>query len=315
MQEIESWRNGKWIPNSKIGTNLWDAHYFFGWAVFDAFRTYNHIPFLLDEHIDRLYRSAKLTQIEFDMSKERMKELVYETIEHNKKFFTKNEEFRFMIFISPGYFRIYDDMGPINPIITINVTTTSRYAKHVAPILDTGVTSIISSQRQIPTRFFDPKIKSCSRLHYGMADTEAANYGKNIVPILLDEHGYITESSGSNVGFVKDGKVCLPQGGDMLRGCTLNFVEKKCIETEILKDNWEVYDIINSDGVFFMSTFSGITPSYEIIHMNRRYKLEGGKKVINDIINKFSEHIGIDVNKQWKDWYDEKYKKLATVKT
>jgi len=303
MNEIESWRNGEWIPNSKIGTNLWDAHYFFGWAVFDAFRTYNHKPHLLQEHIDRLYRSATLAEIEFDMPKKKMMDLVYECIEHNKKFLPKDEEFRFMVFVSPGFFRIYDDMGPIEPIITINPTTASRYAKHIAPYLEKGVTSIISSQRQIPARFFDPKIKSCSRLHYGIADAEAAKYGRNVMPILLDEFGYITESSGSNVGFIKDGNVCLPKSGDMLGGCTMKFVETKCIKTKIIKDNWEVYDIINADAIFFTSTFSGITPSYEIIYRNKRHKLDGGKKIIDEIIDIFSKQVGVDINKQWKDWY------------
>jgi branched-subunit amino acid aminotransferase/4-amino-4-deoxychorismate lyase len=303
MKEIESWRNGEWIPNSRIGTNLWDAHYFFGWAVFDAFRTYNHKPHLLKEHIDRLYRSAFLAEISFDMPKKTMIDHVHEVIDHNKEFFPKEEEYRFMIFISPGYFRIYDDMGDPGPIITINATTTSRYAKYIAPHLDSGVTSLISSQRQIPSRFFDPKIKSCSRLHYGIADAEAATYGKDVHPILLDEHGYITESSGSNVGFVKDGQVCLPKGGDMLTGCTMEFIEKECIDSEILRENWEVYDIINADGIFFSSTFSGITPSYEIIYRNKRQKLQGGKPLIEKMIKNFSSHVGVDVNKQWKDWY------------
>lgn len=305
MKEIESWRNGKWIPNSKIGTDLWDAHFFFGWAVFDAFRTYNHKPHLLQEHTNRLYRSAKLAEIEFDMSKKKMIKLVYELIDHNKDFLTDNEEFRFMVFVSPGFFRVYDDMGPIVPIITINATTVSRYARHIAPYLDSGITSIISTQRQIPSRFFDPKIKSCSRLHYGLADAEAAKYGKNVAPILLDEHGYISESSGSNVGFVKDGNVCLPSGADMLMGCTMNFIENKCVKTEVIKDNWEVYDIINADGIFFMSTFSGITPSYEIIYRNKRHKLTGGKKTIDKIIDNFSKNVGVDINKQWKDWYEK----------
>lgn len=303
MKEIESWRNEEWIPNSKIGTNLWDAHYFFGWAVFDAFRTYNHKPHLLNEHIDRLYRSANLAEVPFNMSKKRVKELVHEVIDHNKEFFPKNEEYRFMIFISPGYFKIYDDMGNPGAIITINTTTTSRYAKHVAPYLDNGVTSLISSQRQIPARFLDPKIKSCSRLHYGIADAEAARYGNHTYPILLDENGFIAESSGSNVGFVKDGEICLPKSSEMLQGCTMEFIERECTTTEIIKDNWEVYDIVHSDGIFFTSTFSGLTPSYEIIYRNKKYKLKGGKELIDDLIINFSKSVGLDINKQWKDWY------------
>jgi branched-chain amino acid aminotransferase len=318
MKEIESWRNGVWIPNSNIGTNLWDAHYFFGWAVFEAIRTYNHVPFLLDEHIDRLYRSADLGEIKFDMSKAKMKELTNEVMEHNKKFFDDGEEYRIMIFISPGYYKIYDDMGDSGPIITVNVTTTSRYAKHVTPYLEKGYITLISSQRQIPSRFLDPKIKSCSRLHYGLADAEAARYGSGVVPILLDEHGYITESSGSNIAFVKDGKLCVPKYENILRGCTINYVEKiaRDYNISVLEDNWEVYDITSCDGIIITSTFSGLTYSYNLIYRNKTYKLTGGEHVINNLIDGFSKGVGVDIIKQWKEWYDKKYNtKLTAAKT
>jgi 4-amino-4-deoxychorismate lyase len=81
--ELESWQNGKWIPNSQIGTKMYDAHYFFGWAAFDSFRTFNKKPHMLDEHINRLYNSAKLAYIDFDMSKEKMKE--NETLSEEEK--------------------------------------------------------------------------------------------------------------------------------------------------------------------------------------------------------------------------------------
>jgi len=306
MNEIDSWQNGKYIKNSKIGTKIWDAHYMFGHAVFDAFRTYNHKPHLLYQHISRLYRSAKLAEIEFDMLQRDMKKQIKETMEHNKEFF-KNDEYRFMIYISPGYFRIYDDMGVPEPIITINPTTTSRYASHIVPHLDMGVTALISSQVHIPSRFLDPKIKSCSRLHYGIAEAEASRYGKGIYPILLDEHGYITESSGASVGFIKDGNLCLPKDSNILQGCTMKFIEslthRVSCKTQIIKDNFEIYDIINSDGIIFSGAFVGILPCYNIIYRNKKHTLEGGKPTIDNLKEAYSKAVGVDVEEQWRKWY------------
>jgi branched-chain amino acid aminotransferase len=147
MNEIYSWKNEKWIPNSKIGADLWDAHYFFGWAVFDAFRTYNHIPHLLHEHINRLINSAILTSIPINYTKDQLINIVYEVINKNK--FEKDEEYRFMIFASPGYFKIYDDMGNTNPILTINATTCSRYSKHIYPYLKDGIVSFLQVKLKI----------------------------------------------------------------------------------------------------------------------------------------------------------------------
>jgi len=307
MKEIESWQNGKYIPNSEIGTKLWDGHYFFGWAVFDAFRTYGHSFHMLDCHLDRFYQSAKMTSINIPLNKQELKEKIYEVAKHNKQFFPKDEEFRFMVFASPGYFKIYDDMGKPEPILTINVTTCSRYAKHIYPYLKTGYTGLISTQMQIPSRFLDPKIKSCSRLHYGIAENEAKTYGEWVQPILLDEHGFITESSGSNFGFFKDGQICLPRDNNILRGCTMQFVEQTVFgNLDVVKDNWEPYDVINADFAFFTSTFLGLVPCYEIIYRNRKYKLNKNKKLIEEMIKKYGNVLGLDVNKQWKDWYERK---------
>ena len=307
MEEIESWQNGKFIPNSQIGTKLWDAHYFFGFAVFDAFRTYNHIPHMLNCHINRLYNSAKMAGIDIPIDKIEMVQRVHDVIDHNKQFFPKDEEFRFMIFVSPGYFKIYDDMGKCEPIVTINVTTCSRYAKHVYPYLSKGYTGLISSQPQIPSRFLDPKIKSCSRLHYGIADNEAKTYGIWTQPILLDEHGFITESSGSNFGFFKDDKICLPRDNNILRGCTMQFIEQTVFgNLDVVKDNWEPYDIVNADFAFFTSTFLGLVPCYEIIYRNRKHKLENKKKLMEEMMKKYGNVLGLNVNKQWKEWYETK---------
>lgn len=302
MEEIESWKDNQWIPNSKIGTNLWDAHYFFGWSVFDAFRTYKHKFHMLDCHIDRLYKSARLSGIEIKQTKKELINLVNEVKKHNTNFFPDDEEYRFMIFASPGYFKIYDDMGNPGASLTINVTTTSRYAKHIAPFLDTGVTSLISSQAQIPSRFLNPKIKSCSRLHYGLADLEASQYGKGVVPILLDEHGYVSESSGSNISFVKGNNWCIPIS-NKLEGCT----EKSIIpitDMNIVTGDWDVYDLIDCDGILFTSTFSGIIPSWNLIYRNKKYSLDRTDK-INKLISIFSEHVGIDVNTQWREWMNK----------
>jgi len=112
MKEIETWQNNNWVPNSQAGISLWDAHSFFGWAVFEALRTYRHKIFLLDEHIARLFKSAELAEIPLadKYTKEEIEHYIIETVHHNREFFPSDEEYRIMVFASPGYFRIYQDV-------------------------------------------------------------------------------------------------------------------------------------------------------------------------------------------------------------
>lgn len=318
MEEIESWQNGKWIPNSQIGASLFDSHYMLGNAVFDAFRTYKKIPHLLDDHLDRLYTNAKAVGTTVPFGKTRMKKIIYESMERNEKFFPNDEEYRFMIYVSPGVFRIYNDMGKSETVVTVNLTTCSRYAGHVAPYMVKGCTSLISSQMQIPPRFLDPEIKSCSRMHYWLADVEASRHHDGTWPILLDEYGFIAESSGANVGFVKDNSLYLPSSHSKLQGCTMKFVEKLANEKNInvVRGDWKVRDLLDADGIVFTGAFVGIVPSYQVIHRHEVFVLNGKRyyadkfAVTNKIIHGFGDLVGVDIEKQWRDWHQKALKEV-----
>jgi len=307
-KEIESWKDGIWYPNSKIGTGLWDAHYFFGYAVFDAFRTYNHIPHMMWCHINRLYNSAELTGINILLDKNELVDVIHKVMDHNKDFF-KDDEYRFMIFASPGYFKIYKDMGDTTPSVTVNVTTVSRYATYVYPYLDKGVTSVIVSQKQIPYYILDSRIKSCSRLQYGLADKEAQTVKEDSYPVLLDIDGYVAESSGSNIMFMKDDVLYIPNNRNMLCGCTQKFVESYVddIGIKTVKDNFTPYDLLFSDGIIYCSTFSGLVPSYEVWYKGKKYCLNKmiGQNTFNDLLKEYSKRVNVDVRLQWMKWMEK----------
>jgi len=306
MEEIECWKNGEWVSASKLSIETWDAHYFFGWAVFDAFRTYKHKLFQIQEHLDRLYKGAKLASVPIKYTKEELLDIINQVMERNKRFFI-DDEYRFMVFATPGNFKIFDDYGKPEPKLSIQLTTTSRYAKFIYPYLEKGYTSLITHQKQIPSRFFDVRIKSCSRLHYGMADAECKEYGSGVYPILLDEFDNICESSGSNIAFMKDEEVFIPKGTDMLNGCTLKSLKKslKYMDIPFQEGIYKPYDIIDCDGILYTSTYSGITPSYKLIYKEQEYELNK-TGLYEEILKGFSHIVGLDVKKQWKRWYDEK---------
>lgn len=303
VKEIVSWKDDTYVSEKDLSVSAWDAHYFFGWAVFDAFRTYNHKLYNVEYHLDRLFRSASLTGINIEYSKRELLDKVEQLIEINKNLF-KDDEYRFMIFASPGKFKIYEDMGDIKSSLTIQLTTTSRYAKFIYPYLKCGWTSLVTHQKQIPSRFFDPRIKSCSRLHYGLADLECKRYGEATNPILLDEHGNICESSGSNIAFIKNNTIYIPTGTDMLDGSTIRTLKSIALlkNIKVEEDIYKPYDLIDCDCILYTSTYSGITPSYKLVYNSNEFVLNN-TGVYNDIMDGFNKIVGLDVLKQWKDWY------------
>jgi len=304
MKHILSWKNGELIPQDRLGVSAWDAHFFFGYAVFDAFRTYNHKLFNVDYHLDRFFKSAKLTNIKIKYDKKDILEEINELMDINRVHF-KDDEYRFMVFASPGNFKIYEDIGEVEPTLTIQLTTTSRYAKFIYPNLVNGWTSLITNQKQIPSRFLDVRIKSCSRLHYGMADMECKKRVEPTNPILLDEHGNICESSGANIAFIKDGIIHIPKGTDMLNGGTIRVLRNIAVDAGfgVKEGIYKPYDLIDSNCILYTSTYSGITPSYKLVYNTNEYHLRHEDEY-RKIMDSFSKEVGVDVLNQWKNWYE-----------
>lgn len=63
MGERVVYINGRIVPESQATISVFDRSVQWGDAVYDAARTYNHRPFKLREHIDRLYRSCRYTRM------------------------------------------------------------------------------------------------------------------------------------------------------------------------------------------------------------------------------------------------------------
>jgi len=299
QKEIESWVNGSWVPNSKVGCSLYSSHYMLGIAAFDALRTYNHKIFRCDEHIDRFLQSIKSMGMETNFPSEYIKRVLVEVMEHNQKFFD-GDEYRFMIYYQPGSFKIYKDIVPSEPVLTINVTPCSRYAPFVYPYLEDGITTQISSIPQIPTRFLDPQIKNVSRLHYWLACQEC---GENEA-ILLDEHGHLAEGSGYNLGFFKGNRLHVPHGDNHLQGVTIASCWN--LWQSGYKGMYSPYDLISADSIILSSTFRGIIPSYRLVWRGREYVLPNVDDCANKLMDKFSQHVGLDVKEQWKEWMKKK---------
>ncbi len=65
--------NGKTAPIEEMMVPMNDRACYFGDGVYDATCVVNHVPMAFDDHIDRIYRSAKLIDIEIPMEKAEMK--------------------------------------------------------------------------------------------------------------------------------------------------------------------------------------------------------------------------------------------------
>ncbi len=72
--------NGRFGPLDEMVVPFNDRVHFFGDGVYEACPAHNHVPFALDEHIDRMYRSASMVDIHVPCTKAEMKEILLDMV-------------------------------------------------------------------------------------------------------------------------------------------------------------------------------------------------------------------------------------------
>ncbi len=300
------WMNGDLIPEAEAKISVYDSALMFGDMVFEMTRSFNKQQFKLREHLNRLYYGLKILRIPVEMTIDEMEKHCYETIEANEHLFGPDDEHRLMIDVSRGTLGIYqriDDLrkGPNVIIADFPLRWTVAGMGH---LFDKGINAVITSQRAIPANLLDPKIKNRSRIFYLMANIEASQIaGEDNWALLLDTSGYISEGTGDNFFIIKDNKVITPEGRDILRGISRDYVlHELCKQQrmEAIEKNIEPYDVYTADEAFMTGTPFCILPVTTLNGL-----IIGDGKVgtgFNALLGQWSKNIGVDIAAQIKTW-------------
>ena len=300
--------NGQFIPEKEAKISIFDSALMFGDMVFEMTRSFNKKQFRLREHLERLYAGIKILRIPLKTTIEELENICYEVIKRNDPLFTKTDEHRLMINVSRGPLAIYSQVfdGKLEPTLVVADFPLKWAVIGMGKLFDTGINAVITSQRAIPAYLLEPKIKSRSRIHYQMANIETAQFkGDNNWALLLDTDGFVAEGTGDNFFIVKDKKIITPEGRNILRGISREYIfeiaeqlKLKCVEKNI-----EPYDVYTSDEAFMTGTPFCLLP---VTSLNA-VKIGDGKmgKVTGMLLDKWSEEVGIDVVEQIKSFNKE----------
>lgn len=297
--------NGAFVAESEAKISIFDSALMFGDMVFEMTRSFNGKQFKLREHLERLYLGIKILHIPIDMTIEEMERACYETIEKNIPAFEEHDEHRLMINVSRGPLGLYAPVfgGHIEPTVVIADFPLKWTVAAMAPLFDTGINAVIPSQRAIPASLMDPKIKNRSRLFYQMANIEVSQFkGENNWALLLDPDGFITEGTGDNFFIVKNGKVITPEGRNILRGVSRQYVFELSnqLGIEFEEANIEPYDVYEAEEAFMTGTPFCLLPTVSL----NGIKIGDGKmgKISKLLLKQWSENVGLDIENQIKQY-------------
>ncbi len=299
--------NGQLIPESEAKVSIYDSALMFGDMVFEMTRSFNKEQFKLREHIERLYAGLKILRIPLEMTPKQMETACYETIEANDHLFAADDEHRLMIDVSRGLLGIYQEVEGLQkgPNVFIADFPLRWTVSSMGKLFDVGINATITSQRAIPASLLEPKIKNRSRIHYLMANIEASMVeGDNNWALLLDPDGFIAEGTGDNFFIVKHDTVITPEGRNILRGISRDYVlYELCLQLgiDVQEKNIEPYDVYTADEAFMTGTPFCMLPVTSLNQTPIGIGQVG--PVFSDLLASWSKNVGVDIKQQIQDWY------------
>ena len=263
IQEAEwiAYVNGEYIPQSEAKLSIFDHGVLYGDGVFDAFCAWNGQIFKLDQHIDRLFKSLNVFQMDIPLSKEDLKEIVVEVVQRNKK---KNQYIKCIVTRGVGPRPLLSPVG-CKPSVVV-FSRPFLWLSDSGNALEKGVKARISNMRAIPAQCMDHKSKNLNYAHFVLIKMEALSAGADEA-IILDIDGFVNEGPGYNVFVVNKGRLFTPSSSEgILAGITRETVFEiaKQQGIEVIEARISPYDIYNAGEVFFSSTAGAIIPVVEV---------------------------------------------------
>jgi branched-chain amino acid aminotransferase len=296
--------NGDFVAEQDARVSIFDSALMFGDMAFEMTRTYGQRPFRLREHLDRLYASLRLLEIDCGISIEKMEQLTQATLEKNLPTESDDVDWQIMHDISRGPLSIYETAFPqgLQPTVLINCWPLITHMGGFAASYDQGVDLFIPAQLAIPAHLVDPKAKTRSRLHYQLAVLQGARAGERKWPLMMDPDGFLAEGPGWNVFLVKDQVLYTPEPRNILLGVSRRTVLDLAVELgiEVREANLGRYEALQADELFCSATTYGMVHAASF----EGQQVADGRagQVFNTILEAWKKLVGVDFIQQADDY-------------
>ena len=255
VKEAKIYIDGKFYSEANAKVSVFDHGLLYGDGIFEGIRFYNGRVFRLEEHLERLWDSARSICLQVPISRREMTEAVLETIRQND--------------LRDGYIRLLVTRGIGNlglnpmqckhPSVIIIAATIVLYHEN---FYRKGLTIVTCATRRSNPAALNPAVKSLNYLNNVMARIEANLAGADEA-LMLNDAGNVAECTADNVFIVKRGQMFTPPTtAGALRGITRSIVFEiaaelgiKITETDITR-----HDVFIADECFLTGTAAEIIP-------------------------------------------------------
>jgi branched-chain amino acid aminotransferase len=257
------WMDGRFVDWDKASVHILTHTLQYGLGVFEGIRCYETEKgpaiFRLDEHIERLFNSARIFLLEIPYSQDKIRSAVIETVRVNK---IKECYIRPIVYIGYGAMGLYPQGNPIN--VSIAVWPWGAYLGDKG--LKNGIRVKTSSFIRNHVNSNMSRGKVCGYyVNSQLAKKEAISCGCDEA-LLLDTEGYVSEGSGENIFIVRKGILKTTPLTSILEGITRNSIIKLAHDEGIgvSEERFTRDELYIADEAFFTGTAAEVTPIREV---------------------------------------------------
>jgi branched-chain amino acid aminotransferase len=251
--------SGKLVPQEDAKISVYDHGLLYGDGVFEGLRSYGGKVFRLEEHVERLYDSAKAIWLTIPMPPDEMSAAINDTVRAND--------------LQDGYIRAIVTRGAgslgldpnkcSNPQVIIIADTISLYP---AELYEKGLAIVTVSVMRMNPAALNPRIKSLNYLNNILAKIEGLQAGC-IEALMLNHKGEIAECTGDNIFLVRKGVLYTPPiDAGILEGVTRDAVIELAREAgvEVREIPLTKHDVYIADEVFLTGTAAEVIPVVKV---------------------------------------------------
>jgi branched-chain amino acid aminotransferase len=274
--------SGTLYDKEQAKISVYDHGLLYGDGVFEGIRSYGGKVFRLEEHLERLWESAKAIALEIPISREALAQAVRDTLAANQ--------------LTDGYIRLVVTRGAgtlgLDPNRTSNpqvIIITDLIALYPREFYEQGMEIVtVSTIRNHPAAL-SPRIKSLNYLNNIMAKIEGLKAGC-VEALMLNHNGHVAECTGDNVFLVRAGQLLTPPvDAGILEGITRQAVIELAAVAGIAVREIPLtrHDVFIADECFLTGTAAEVIP---VVKVDGR-TIGSGKPgpITRDLIERFHE--------------------------
>src|SRR3954470_3048574 len=251
--------NGKLVDKADAKISVYDHGLLYGDGVFEGIRIYAGRIFRAEQHLRRMYDSAKAIRLEIPLSPEQFRAAIEQTFKANN--FT-DCYVRAIVTRGVGYLGLNPNRCE-KPSVIIIADTIELYPKEM---YEKGMAIITASVIRNHPNALSPRIKSMNYLNNILAKIEAIDAG---VPeaIMLNHEGNVAECTGDNIFIARGGTVYTPGTADgILEGITRQVILELCSRLNIpcVEKTLQRHDLYIAEECFLTGSAAEVVPVTKI---------------------------------------------------